>query len=321
VDRNFHIGVDKSFADDDELVDLLLLMFEDLCLLEELRIRRTVLRKFLLTARSQYRSNPFHNFRHCFCVAQMMYAFIWSVEKLRATLSKTDQAILLTACVCHDLDHPGTSNTYQINSKSDIAERYKENKSPLENHHLSMSLKILSVPETDIFANVEEELLLVHEDMTRMILATDMLRHTDVLLDFENKLLDFDFSSPVHMSCLKLILVKAADVSNECRPLSSSEEWVERLLAEYFAQSRKEKKYGYPLTPHMDPDRVTKPTAQTYFIRCVLLPMFKVIARLLPEFNALAVQPLMNALAFYEDMAEEQPQAANGLAASPDNDP
>jgi hypothetical protein len=43
--------------------------------------------------------------------------------------------------------------------------------------------------------------------------------------------------------------------------------------------------------------------------------------QLLPEFNALAVQPLMNALAFYEDMAEEQPQAANGLAASPDNDP
>jgi hypothetical protein len=58
---------------------------------------------------------------------------------------------------------------YQINSKSDIAERYKENKSPLENHHLSMSLKILSVPETDIFANVEEELLLVHEVCSHII--------------------------------------------------------------------------------------------------------------------------------------------------------
>lgn len=24
-----------------------------------------------------YRSNPFHNFRHCFCVTQMMYSMVW----------------------------------------------------------------------------------------------------------------------------------------------------------------------------------------------------------------------------------------------------
>lgn len=30
-----------------------------------------------LCVHDNYRNNPFHNFRHCFCVAQMMYSMIW----------------------------------------------------------------------------------------------------------------------------------------------------------------------------------------------------------------------------------------------------
>lgn len=30
-----------------------------------------------LCVQDNYRNNPFHNFRHCFCVAQMMYSMIW----------------------------------------------------------------------------------------------------------------------------------------------------------------------------------------------------------------------------------------------------
>lgn len=29
-----------------------------------------------LCVRDNYRSNPFHNFRHCFCVTQMMYSMV-----------------------------------------------------------------------------------------------------------------------------------------------------------------------------------------------------------------------------------------------------
>lgn len=31
---------------------------------------------FQLAIQENYRSNPFHNFRHCFCVSQMMYGMI-----------------------------------------------------------------------------------------------------------------------------------------------------------------------------------------------------------------------------------------------------
>ena len=32
--------------------------------------------RFLLRVQENYRNNPFHNFRHAFCVTQMMYVLI-----------------------------------------------------------------------------------------------------------------------------------------------------------------------------------------------------------------------------------------------------
>ena len=65
---------------------------------------------FQLCVQENYRNNPFHNFRHCFCVTQMMYGMI-NLCKLMDFLNKEELGILLTACICHDLDHPGYNNT------------------------------------------------------------------------------------------------------------------------------------------------------------------------------------------------------------------
>ncbi len=63
---------------------------------------------------SSYRANPFHNFRHCFCVTQMMYVLLRGCPQLGSALAAEDVAALVTACICHDLDHPGLSNSYQV---------------------------------------------------------------------------------------------------------------------------------------------------------------------------------------------------------------
>lgn len=64
-----------------------------------------------LCIQENYRNNPFHNFRHCFCVTQMMYGMI-HLCRLNEKMSPEDLGILITSCVCHDLDHPGYNNTY-----------------------------------------------------------------------------------------------------------------------------------------------------------------------------------------------------------------
>jgi len=104
----------------------------------------------------------------------------------------------------------------------------------------------------------------------------------------------FDFGSPDHVRVLKSVLIKACDVSNECRPPRVSEVWVDRLLQEYFAQSDKEKRQGLPVQKHMDRDHVTKPGAQIGFITYILLPMFEVLAKVLPEIQAMSVAPLLS---------------------------
>ena len=66
---------------------------------------------FQLCVQENYRNNPFHNFRHCFCVAQMMYGMI-HLCGLNTMMTKEDLGVLITAAICHDLDHPGYNNTY-----------------------------------------------------------------------------------------------------------------------------------------------------------------------------------------------------------------
>jgi len=142
--------------------------------------------------------------------------------------------------------------------------------------------------------------------MIILILATDMSRHAEILEAFKAKIENFDFQSEDHITSLKMILIKACDISNECRPVMISEAWVECLLEEYFHQSDKEKKDGLPIAPFMDRDRVTKPSAQIGFIRFVLLPLFESLNKLFPEFEEISLQNLRNALTYYENLKEKE---------------
>ncbi|EDO40948.1 predicted protein, partial [Nematostella vectensis] len=145
-----------------EMVRLLEYMYHDLDLVSEFKINVNVLRRFLMCIQANYRNNPFHNFSHCFCVTQMaksslqMYGII-HLCNLKQLISSFDILILMTACVCHALDHPGYNNTNQINAQTEIAIRYNDT-SPLENHHAATAFDILSQPEYNIFANLPEEM-------------------------------------------------------------------------------------------------------------------------------------------------------------------
>lgn len=44
-----------------------------------------------------------------------MYGLIWLTD-LRNKLGRVDLLIMLTSALCHDLDHPGYNNVYQVAS-------------------------------------------------------------------------------------------------------------------------------------------------------------------------------------------------------------
>ncbi|XP_072049464.1 high affinity cGMP-specific 3',5'-cyclic phosphodiesterase 9A-like isoform X2 [Amphiura filiformis] len=285
-----------------EMLCLLEHMYHELGLVKEFNMNPIVLKRFLLCVQENYRNNPFHNFRHCFCVTQMMYGMIHLCE-LHTKLSLLDMATLMTSAVCHDLDHPGYNNTYQINARTDLAVRYNDI-SPLENHHCAVAFKILSNPDCNIFGNcAKDEYKQIRQGMISLILATDMARHSEILDKFKSQVTgNFDFNSAEHVNSLKMVLIKCCDISNEVRPMEISEPWVDCLLEEYFMQSDREKMEGLPVAPFMDRDKVTKPTAQIGFIKFVLIPMFEVVARLFSQLDDQMVEPLREALYRYEEL-------------------
>uniref|UniRef100_A0A3B3VMT8 High affinity cGMP-specific 3',5'-cyclic phosphodiesterase 9A n=1 Tax=Poecilia latipinna TaxID=48699 RepID=A0A3B3VMT8_9TELE len=285
-----------------EMLSCLEFMYHDLGLVKEFNMNPIILKRWLLAIQENYRNNPFHNFRHCFCVSQMMYGMI-HLCNLQGKLTLTDLGILMTTAVCHDLDHPGYNN-YQINARTELAVRYNDI-SPLENHHCAVAFQILSLPECNIFANVDPEAFKkIRQAIITLILATDMARHGEILEGFKQKLDNFDFSNEEHVMCLQKVLIKCCDISNEVRPTEVAEPWVDCLLEEYFMQSDREKSEGLPVAPFMDRDKVTKPTAQIGFIKFVLIPMFETVMKLFPQIEEIMVQPLRDSRDHYEELKQ-----------------
>ncbi|XP_078283129.1 high affinity cGMP-specific 3',5'-cyclic phosphodiesterase 9A-like isoform X4 [Rhinoraja longicauda] len=218
-----------------EMLSCLEYMFHDLGLVEEFNMNPIILKRWLLSIQENYRNNPFHNFRHCFCVTQMMYGMIHLCE-LHERVTPTDLVILMTGAICHDLDHPGYNNAYQINARTELAVRYNDI-SPLENHHCAVAFQILSQPECNIFANVDPDVFKrIRQGIITLILATDMARHGEILDTFKPKVDNFDFSNEEHKISLKMLLIKCCDISNEVRPTEVADPWVDCLLEEYFTQ-------------------------------------------------------------------------------------
>ncbi|XP_022914096.1 high affinity cGMP-specific 3',5'-cyclic phosphodiesterase 9A isoform X1 [Onthophagus taurus] len=294
---------DSRQWEDEELLLLLQQMYLEYDFCSKFAIDINVLRNFLYETYKNYNDVPFHNFRHCFCVAQMMYAITWAVD-LPSKIGDLEVLILLTSCICHDLDHPGYNNIYQINAKTELAIRYNDI-SPLENHHCSVAFRILENEDCNIFKSFSvESFKVVREGMIRCILATDMARHNEILSQFKETVPDFDYNNKAHVNLLCMVLIKVSDISNEARPMEVAEPWLDRLLQEFFKQSDAEKLEGLPVTPFMDREKITKPSSQCSFIGFVLLPLFEALGELLTELQDLIVQPVREALDYYRRLNE-----------------
>jgi hypothetical protein len=69
-------------------------------------------------------------------------------------LNPLEIATMYISAAIHDLEHPGFNNIFLINSKSELAILYND-KSPLENHHVSKSYRIMiGEPGMNIFEHI-----------------------------------------------------------------------------------------------------------------------------------------------------------------------
>ncbi|KAJ3322614.1 High affinity cAMP-specific and IBMX-insensitive 3',5'-cyclic phosphodiesterase 9A [Boothiomyces sp. JEL0866] len=272
--------------DEDALQHFLLHFFIDMSFVSHFKLDRAALYRFLSTVRKAYNKNPFHNFKHCFCVTQMVYVLL-HMSNLDKHLNMLEKFSLLVSALGHDLDHPGLNNAYQTNALTELAITYNDI-SPLENHHCATLFSLLRYPELNILATLStQEYKDARKIIIGCILATDMGKHSECIAKLREVGQNFKIDDPIHRTLLIQTILKCADISNEVRPSKVSEPWVDCLLEEFFAQSDREKEEHLPFAPFMDRDKVTKPSAQVGFIGFVLLPLFDDTSKLVPELKPL----------------------------------
>ncbi|KAJ3276069.1 hypothetical protein HDV01_006239 [Terramyces sp. JEL0728] len=280
--------------DEDALQHFLLSFFVDMNFVSHFKMDRGVLYRFLCTVRRAYNKNPFHNFKHCFCVTQMVYVLL-HMGNLDVQFTMLEKLSLLISAIGHDLDHPGLNNAYQTNALTDLAVTYND-VSPLENHHCATLFAIFRHADLNILGTLSpQDYKDARKTIIGCILATDMGRHAECIAKLKEVAPNFKIDDPIQRTLLIQTILKCADISNEVRPSKVSEPWVDCLLEEFFAQSDKEKEEHLPFAPFMDRDKVTKPSAQgngliycvVGFIGFVLLPLFDDTSKMVPELRPL----------------------------------
>lgn len=201
---------------------------------------------FMMTLEDHYcKDNPFHNSLHAADVTQSTHVLLNTpaLESVFTPLEVT--AALFAACV-HDVDHPGLTNQFLINSSSELALMYND-ESVLENHHLAVAFKLLSNEGCDIFCNLnKKQRQTLRKMVIDMVLSTDMSKHMSLLADLKTMV----ETKKVAGSGVLLLdnytdriqvlenLVHCADLSNPTKPLPLYRRWVDLLMEEFFQQGK-----------------------------------------------------------------------------------
>lgn len=297
---------DFAFSDftleEDILVKATLRMFLDLDLIERFHMDYGTLCRWLLSVKKNYRQVTYHNWRHAFNVAQMMFSIIVSTG-LSSILGEIETLALLVACLCHDLDHRGTNNSFQVKTSSPLAQLYST--SVMERHHFDQCLMILNTHGNQILGSLSpDEYRKVIHVLEEAILATDLAVYfnnrslfmqlvssgdTDNLFGRnEDGTLCEDASS---RSLLRGMLMTACDIAAITKPWEVQRVVAQLVASEFFQQGDIEKT-ELNIQPMDMMNREKKdelPKMQVSFVDSICLPIYESFAKLFPQLT-----PLLN---------------------------
>mmetsp|Transcript_71304 Transcript_71304/g.190385 ORF Transcript_71304/g.190385 Transcript_71304/m.190385 type:complete len:83 (+) Transcript_71304:304-552(+) len=81
------------------------------------------------------RSNPYHNWQHVFDVTQTLFV-LGMQSGLLERIDPLERLAIVIASLCHDVDHPGVTNSFILKHQAYIFDNYGINADCLEHHHM-----------------------------------------------------------------------------------------------------------------------------------------------------------------------------------------
>jgi len=226
----------------------------------------------------------------------------------------------LFAAAVHDVNHPGVTNQFLINTgercgvlakpstsasprlaASDLAIMYND-ESVLEHHHLAIAFKLLQQPACNFVRDwSRKQFTALRRAVIDMVLATDMAKHMALLAYLntvvETKRLAFDSHkeklevgararrparAPPTKPVRQLLkcMVHLADLSNPTKPIELYRQWVARICEEFWRQGDQERRLGLDVSPLCDRKAASTEKSQVGFIDFVVLPLWESWAEL-----------------------------------------
>ncbi|XP_055948615.1 dual 3',5'-cyclic-AMP and -GMP phosphodiesterase 11-like isoform X2 [Argiope bruennichi] len=277
--------------DDEDMLKACLRMFMDLDLIERFRINYDVLCRWLLSVRKNYRPVTYHNWRHAFNVSQMMFACL-TITKLWHIFGEVETLSLLIACLCHDLDHRGTNNSFQIKSCSPLAQLYST--STMEHHHFDQCIMILNSEGNQILSHLSpDEYSNVVHVLEDAILATDLAvyfrrRSTFFHMVDSGK---YNWKREDNRELLRAMLMTVCDIAAITKPWEIQRVVAELVASEFFQQGdiEKEQLKIQPIDMMNREKKDELPLMQVRFIDSICAPVYESFAKISDK-----LQPLMD---------------------------
>jgi 3'5'-cyclic nucleotide phosphodiesterase len=246
---------------------------------ELFQIPDKVLKTFLKNLENTYKPNPYHNSSHATDV-MCSNLFLLCNSKLIQFSNSLDIMSSIVSALGHDAGHPAKNNRFLIQTKDEIAIRYNDI-SVLEMLHCSIVFKIMSQPDSNIFANLPaEKWNLARKLIIEMILATDMSKHFELLGQFRGKYKtpeSFEASNGDMKLEIYRLIIKAADIGHAAKTIELHERWCKLVVEEFYTQGDLEKNLGLSVSMYCDRETTDISKSQAGFIRNIVLPLFTAI--------------------------------------------
>nr|KAF6347685.1 hypothetical protein mMyoMyo1_000132 [Myotis myotis] len=277
----FHVS---DYARGRSLSCIMYTIFQERGLLKKFHIPVDTMVTYMLTLEDHYHQDvAYHNSLHAADVLQSTHVLL-ATPALDAVFTDLEILAALFAAAIHDVDHPGVSNQFLINTNSELALMYND-ESVLENHHLAVGFKLLQQDNCDIFQNLSKR---QRQSLRKMVLATDMSKHMTLLADLKTMV----ETKKVTSSGVLLLdnysdriqvlrnMVHCADLSNPTKPLDLYRQWTDRIMAEFFQQGDRERERGMEISPMCDKHTASVEKSQVGFIDYIVHPLWETWADL-----------------------------------------
>ncbi|XP_055885166.1 cAMP-specific 3',5'-cyclic phosphodiesterase 4C-like isoform X5 [Biomphalaria glabrata] len=278
----------NEFSNNRPLTCVTYTIFQERELLKTFNIAPHTLVTYMMHVEDHYhRDTPYHNAIHAADVTQSTHVLL-SATALENVFTDLEILAAIFACTIHDVDHPGLTNQYLIQTSSELALMYND-ESVLENHHLAVAFKLLQEENCDILDKLTKKQRQSFRKMViDMVLATDMSKHMTLLADLKTMV----ETKKVAGSGVLLLdnyqdriqvlqnMVHCADLSNPTKPLEIYKTWVDRVMAEFFKQGDQERLLGLDISPMCDRHTATIEKSQVGFIDYIVHPLWETWADL-----------------------------------------